>query len=112
MVILRLDRVSDYVNAADFSRVKIDSLHVGFDNLHVTKNAPERIYDVVWRKIAGGYFVQHRREQNEVLAANQRDLDVVATGQRLVEMLRCVKSAESAARNNDFGFHYSVVVRF
>jgi len=56
--------------------------------------------------------MKHRREQNEILATDQRYLNVVATGQRLVEMLRCVKSAESATGNNDFGFHQSVVLRF
>ena len=49
MVILKLKiGVSDSVNTADFSRVKIDVLHLRFDKFHVMKNAPERIYDVVW----------------------------------------------------------------
>ena len=107
MVIFELKiGVTDSVNTADFSRVKIDILDIGFDELHVTKNAPERVHDVARRKIAGSNFMKHRREENEILAADQRNFDIVATGQRLVEILRCVKSAESAARNNDFGFHY------
>ena len=111
MVILKFKNgVSDSVNTTDFSRVKVDILHPRFDKFHVMKNAPERIYDVVWRKITGGNFMKHRREQNEILATDQRDLYVVATRQRLVEIFRCVKSAESATGNNDFGFHHLVVV--
>src|SRR4029077_8672616 len=107
MVILELKiGVSDSVNTVDFSRVKIDILHIGFDQLHVTKNAPERIHDVARRKIAGGNFMKHGREQNEILATDQRDLDIVATRQTLVEIFCRVQAAESAARNNDFGFHY------
>src|SRR6266436_6098830 len=94
--------VSDSVNTADFSRVKIDILDIGFDELHVTKNAPEWIHNVARRKITGGNFMKHRREENEVLATDQRYLNVVVTGQTFVEILGCVKSTESAARNDHF----------
>jgi hypothetical protein len=48
--------------------------------------------------------VEHRREQNEILAADQCDFDVVATRQTFVEVRCRVESAESATGNNDFSF--------
>ena len=107
MVILELKiGVTDSVNTADFSRIKIDILDIGFDKLHVTKNAPERIHDVARRKITGGNFVKHRREQDKILAADQRHFDVRSPRQMPVEILRRVQPGESAARDHDFGlFH-------
>ena len=94
------------MNTADFSRVKIDIPDIGFDELHVMKNAPERIYDVAWRKIAGGYFVQHRREQNEILAADQCCLHVRPASQLFVQIHGGVQPGKSAAQNDDFVFFH------
>jgi hypothetical protein len=42
--------------------LQIYALHIGFNKHHTTKNASERINNVAGIKIAGGDFVQHRRE--------------------------------------------------
>jgi hypothetical protein len=43
--------------AANFSRSKIDILHVGFDYVDVTQNPPQRIDNIDGRKVARSYFV-------------------------------------------------------
>ena len=80
MVVLQFKiDVPDSVNTADFSGVNIDLPNLRFDELHMPKNAPQRIHNVARQKIACGNFVQHRGEENEILAADQRDLHVCAT---------------------------------
>src|SRR4030095_16112214 len=77
MIELELElSASQSMYAANFSRSKIDIFHVGFDYVDVTQNPPERIHDVDRRKIASGDFVQHRREENEILPRAQSPLDV------------------------------------
>src|SRR6266480_8095432 len=83
-------------DAMDAPQVQINSLHAGFDNLHVTKNAPERIDDVARIKISGCDLMQHRRKENEILATDQRHLYVRTTGQPFVEMHCRVKPGEPA----------------
>src|SRR5213083_26587 len=87
-------------DAMDAPQVQINSLHVGFDNLHVTKNSPERIYDVARIKISGCDLMQHRRKQNEILATDQRHLYVRSTREPLVELHCRVKPGKSATSND------------
>ena len=46
--------------------------------------------------------MQHRREENEVLATDQRYLNVVAAGQRFVQVHRRAQSGESASGNDNY----------
>ena len=92
------------MNAPNFSRSKIDILHVGFDHVDVTQNPPERIHDVDRRKIASGDFVQHRREENEILPRDQRHFDVPPPRQMLVEIFRCVEAGKPASSDHYFRF--------
>src|SRR5437773_8785087 len=87
-------------DAMDAPQVQINSLHVGFDNLHVTKNSPERIHDVARIKISGCHFVQHRRKENEILATDQRHLYVRSTREPFVEVHCRVKPGKPAAGND------------
>src|SRR4029450_13209993 len=80
--------------ATDASRVQINRLNIGIDKLHMTKNAPKRIYDVARIKIARCDLVQHWRKQNEILATNQRHLYVHTTGQPFLEVHCRVKPGE------------------
>jgi hypothetical protein len=95
---------SQSMDAVNFSRSKIDILHVGFDYIDVTQNPPQRINNVGRRKITGGDFVQHRREENKILPRDQRHFDVLPPRQTLVEILGRIQAGKSAASDNYFGF--------
>src|SRR5262249_40475624 len=86
----------------------INSLHIGFDNLHVTKNASERIHDVTRIKISGCDFMQHWRKQNEILATDQHHLYVRATREAFLEMHRGVKPGKPAT-GNDYSSRFHAV---
>jgi hypothetical protein len=42
----------------------------GMIAVYVAKNAPERVNDVAWRKIARRHLMQHGCEENEILATD------------------------------------------
>ena len=96
----------DSMNAPNFTRVKIDIFHVGFDHIYVTQNSPQRIHDVARGKIARRDFMQHRSKQNEILPRDQGYLDVRPTREMLVQILCGIKPGEAAACDYDLGlFH-------
>jgi hypothetical protein len=94
--------------AMDAPQVQINSLHVGFDNLHVTKNAAERIHDVARIKIARCDFVQHRRKENKILATDQRHLYVRSTREPFVEVHCRVKPGKPAT-GNDYSSRFHAI---
>jgi hypothetical protein len=95
-------------DAMDAPQVQINSLHVGFDNLHVTKNSPERIDDVARIKISGCDLMQHRRKENEILATDQRHLYVRTAGQPFVEVHCRVKPGEPTT-GNDYSSRFHAI---
>ena len=96
----------DPMSAPNFTRVKIDILHVGLDHVDVAQNSPQRIHDVARRKIARRDFMQHRRKENEILPRDQRYLDVRPTRQMFVQIFCGVEAGETAACDYDLGlFH-------
>jgi hypothetical protein len=95
-------------DAMDAPQVQINSLHVGFDNLHVTKNAAERIHDVARIKISGCDLVQHRRKENEILATDQRHLYVRSTREPFVEVHCRVKPGEPTT-GNDYSSRFHAI---
>jgi hypothetical protein len=95
-------------DAMDAPQVQINSLHVGFDNLHVTKNSPERIDDVARIKIPGCDLMQHRRKENEILATDQRHLYVRSTREPFVEVHRRVKPGEPTT-GNDYSSRFHAI---
>jgi hypothetical protein len=90
-------------SAADYSAGQINRAYIGFNNLHMTKNAAERIHDVARIKIARCDFVQHRRKENEILATDQRHLYVRSTREPFVEVHCRVKPGKSATGNDYSG---------
>ena len=92
--------VRNATGAMDSPRVEIDRLNIGFDKLHMTKNAAERIHDVARIKISGCDLVQHRRKENEILATDQRHLYVRSTREPFVEVHCRVKPGKSATGND------------
>jgi hypothetical protein len=89
-------------DAMDAPQIQINSLHVGFDDLHVTKNSPKRIDDVARIKISGCDLMQHRCKENEILATDQRHLYVRSTREPFLKVHCCVKPGESAASDDYF----------
>ena len=75
-------------------------MNIGFNKLHMTKNAAERIHDVARIKIARCDLMQHRRKENEILATDQRHLYVRSTRQPFVEVHCRVKPGKSATGND------------
>ena len=87
-------------SAADYSAGQINCAYIGFNKLHMTKNAAERIHDVTRIKISGCDLVQHRRKENEILATDQRHLYVRSTREPFVEVHCRVKPGKSATGND------------
>jgi hypothetical protein len=88
-------------SAADYSAGQIHRAHLGFDNLHVTKDSPEGINDVPRIKIAGCDLVQHWRKQNEILATDQRNVYILATREAFIKVHRGVQPGKAATCDHD-----------
>ena len=86
--------------AADYSACQINCAYIGLDNLHVTKNAAQRINNVAGIKIAGRDLVQHRRKENEIIATDQRHFYVRSTCEPFFEVHCRVKPGKSATGND------------
>src|SRR4029077_328792 len=86
-------------SAADYSACQINCAYIGLENLHVPKNAAQRINNVAGIKIAGGDFVQHRRKENEIIATDQCHFYVRSTCEPFLEVYCRVKPGESAGGN-------------
>jgi len=54
-------------------------------------------------QISGSDFVQHRCEQNKILAADQRYFNICTASKVFIEILCRVQSSEAAAGDNYFG---------
>ena len=63
----------------DEAFLQINALHIGFENVHMTKNAAERIHDVARIKITRCDFMQHRCKKNEILVTDQCHFHVRST---------------------------------
>src|SRR5439155_17065110 len=100
--------VLDATRAMDSPRVEINRMNIGFNKLHMTKNAAERIHDVARIKISGCDFVQHRRKENEILATYQRHLYVRSTRKPFVEVHCRVKPGKSAT-GNDYSSRFHAI---
>src|SRR4029453_18345871 len=100
--------VRNATRAMDSPRVEINRMNIGFNKLHMTKNAAERIHDVARIKIARCDFVQHRRKENEILATDQRHLYARATREPFVEVHCRIKPGKSAT-GNDYSSRFHVI---
>ena len=111
MIKLQFER--ELRNAADASNPplrKVNRLNFRLNKLHVAQNTAERIDDIARIKISRSYLVQHRREQNEVFAADQGYFDLLAASQRFVQIHCSAQPGESASRDDHRSlFHRHVV---
>src|SRR5262245_32769500 len=92
--------VLNTTRAMDASPVQINRLNIRINKLHVTKNAAKGIHDIARIKIARCDLMQHRRKENEIVAADQRHLYVRSTCEPFVEMYCRVKPGKPATRND------------
>jgi hypothetical protein len=102
--VIELEIALESFHAADAThraRVHVDTVHLGLDKCHVTKNASYRIDNVARVKLTRRHFVQHRSEQDEILAAHERHVDIRTARESLVEIHGRAEPCETAARYDD-----------
>lgn len=102
MIVLQLVRVrrTDAVGDDDAPVGQVNHLHVAIKELHAPQLA-HGIHDIGHVQIAGRHFVQHRREQEKVLAVDERDFHVRVTGQRLLQLQSGIQTAKPTAQNQN-----------
>ena len=91
------------------SRAQIDCVDLGFDDLHVTKNASERIDNIARMQISSGHFVQHRGEQDEILAADEHHVCFASAREAFVEVHCGVNAREASTGDHDLRLHVFVL---
>ena len=84
--------------------VEIDALHITVEDLDSLEQFADRTDDMCNIQIAGRNLVEHRCEEKEILAVDERDLDVFVARKCLVEVQGRIQPAEAAAEYKDFGF--------
>src|ERR1700751_4462293 len=84
-----------YMNALDLTCEELDSL----------EQFPYWINDVCQVEVAGGHFVQHGREKEEVLSVYKGNFDVWIACKGAVQVNSCVQPGEAAAQDDDSGFN-------
>ncbi len=82
-------------------RLEVHRLHLALDELHPPEEFPDRVHDVRHVEVAGGDLVEHGREEEEVLAVDERDLEARVMGQSFLEMEGGVDAAEPASQDQD-----------
>ena len=83
----------------DSARREVDRLDLPCEKADVAQQFPDRVDGVGQVEVAGGHFVQHGREQEEIFLADQRDFEVgLAT---LLEFEGRVEAPEAAAEDED-----------
>src|SRR5262249_40943587 len=68
---------------------------------HSCEQLPERIDDRAELEVAGGHLVQHWGEEKEVVAGDERHLEVVTPGDDLLELEGGIDAAESTTEDED-----------
>ena len=89
------------VRHGDAAAIEINPVDVADEDLGPLQQRPQRADDVRDVEVAGGDLVQHRREQEEVVARDERDFDARVAGEHLFEVARSVHAAESTAEHHD-----------
>ena len=76
---------------------QIDFLYLTHQHLSSAQQLSKGIYDIRDFEIARCYLVQHRREQEKVIVANQENLHCVDSREQFLKMNGRINTAE----NND-----------
>ena len=101
--IVRMARV-DTVAHRDPFVVQVDGIDFAVEKIGPLQELADRVDDGRDVEIAGRDLVQHRREQEKVVAVYERDLDGGIIAKPLLEFQCGVDPAEAAAEDEDFSF--------
>src|SRR5271157_1771611 len=80
---------------------KINAFHFAREEIHSLEHSAHRIDDSGEVQVTGRHLVQHRGEEKEILAVNERNLDIGLASERLFEFHGGIKAREAAAENQD-----------
>src|SRR6266513_4956668 len=83
---------------------QIDFVHITHQHLNFAKQLSKRIYDICDFEIARCDLVQHRREQEKIIVANEENLHRVDSREQFLKMNGRVNTAETTAENDDSFF--------
>src|SRR6516164_175690 len=85
----------------DLPAGKVDRFNVAGEEVHPLQHLAHRVDNSGEVEVARGHLVQHGREEEKVLAVDERDLDVWVASQRFLQLHGCVQTGESTAENQD-----------
>jgi hypothetical protein len=80
---------------------KIDRFNFAFEEICSLEHLPKGVHDRGKVQIACRNFVQHGREEEEVLAVHQGDFHAGIPGHGLLEFHRRIQTGEAAAQDQD-----------
>src|SRR5215471_8089752 len=80
---------------------QINSLHLAFHEVHSPQQLADRIDYTGQVEVAGRDFVEHGREEEEVLPIHNRDVHIRITAEGLLELQGHIQAAKSPAQNYD-----------
>src|ERR1700739_1115948 len=84
--------------------LEIDRFHFSREEVDPLQEFSNGIDDICKIKIAGRDFMQHGGKQKEVVAVDQRNLDVGIAGQGIVEVNRRMQPGKATAENENPSF--------
>ena len=80
---------------------EVDALDVAVEELHARQELADGIHDVGDVEVARGDLVQHRREEEKIVAAHDRHLHAAVAAEPPLQLERGVDAAEAAADDHD-----------
>ena len=107
IVLQRVGVTIEPVGYDNLLSIDIDLLHLAAEKIHVTNHFANRINDIRQIQIARGDLMQHRREQEKILAIHYRHLK--ARVAPLFKFERGVEPAKAAAENQNPYFRCHLV---
>src|SRR5262249_31003971 len=94
-------RLADSVSHHHSFVFQVDRLNIAVAKLDALQKLSHWINYVSYVENPGGYLMQHRSEQEKIVAVDQSDLHIGIARQRLFEFERRINAGKPAAENND-----------
>ncbi|MFN8643862.1 MAG: hypothetical protein U0802_20205 [Candidatus Binatia bacterium] len=91
----------DAVGDGHHPRAQVDVQHLSVEERGAAEQLADRVDDVGEIEVGGRHLVQHRREEEEVVLVDQRDLDGRVAAEEPFELHHRVDPAEPAAEDHD-----------
>src|SRR5258708_37340250 len=80
---------------------QINLFHIAHEHLGAAQELSEGIHNVRDLEIAGSYLVKHRREEEEVVPADQAKLHVPGSRRQLLHVECCKNNAKTSTDDDD-----------